>query len=276
MPKISPLSDISPKAIIADDVEIGPLCVVGPDVKLGPGVRLIAHVIITGHTSVGRDTVFHPNSVIGGDPQDKKFRGGTTRVEIGENNCIRENVTIHVGTEMGGGVTRVGNNNLLMVGCHIAHDVQIGSHCILANNATLAGHVVVNDYVNMSGLVGVHHFVTIGEYAYIGGMTRLRHDVPPYVKMDGSDQVRGFNKEGLRRAGFAAEDIQALHVACRRLFSRDKPLAEVMKEFARETGLNPHVVKLLDFLHRRDLGKHGRYLEGLRNSHAAAHQAVAR
>jgi UDP-N-acetylglucosamine acyltransferase len=261
MPKISPLSVVDPKAVIADDVEIGPFCVVGPDVRLGPGNRLLSHVVINGHTTIGSGNAFYPHCVVGQDPQDKKYRGGPTRLEIGDDNHIREHVTIHLGTEVAGGVTRVGSHNLLMINCHVAHDVTIGDHCILANNVMLAGHIVCGDYVNMMGMVGVHHFVTIGDFAYLGGMARIRHDVPPFVKVDGADRVRGLNKEGLKRAGFNAGDVEELEVACRRLFLRQQPLAMAMKALAAEDGANPHVKKLLEFLARRDLGKHGRYLE---------------
>jgi UDP-N-acetylglucosamine acyltransferase len=268
MPRISPQAAVDSKAVLADDVEIGPFCVVGPHVKLGPGCRLINHVVIQGRTTAGRNNVFYPYCVIGGDPQDLKYSGGETRLELGDGNSIREHVTIHIGTEKGGGVTRVGNNNLLMINCHVAHDVQIGNFCILANNVMLAGHVVVGDRVNMGGSVGVHHFVTIGELAFIGGLTRIRKDVPPFVKIDDRERVRALNTEGLKRAKFADADIVALKAACRRLFGRRSPMATVMNLFAKEDGVNPHVKKLLDFLHRRDLGVHGRYLEGQRSAAA--------
>src|ERR1700722_3194280 len=143
MPKISPLSEVSPKAVIADDVEIGPFCVVGPHVTLGAGCRLMSHIVLTGHTAVGVDNVVSPHCIIGSDPQDKKFHGETTYLDIGDNNQIREAVTIHPATGPGGGHTRVGHRNLIMGTCHIAHDVQIGNDCILANCVTLAWHVVI-------------------------------------------------------------------------------------------------------------------------------------
>jgi UDP-N-acetylglucosamine acyltransferase len=274
MPQISPLSVVDKDATLSDDVEIGPFCVIGPQVTLGPGNRLLSHVVISGRTTVGKNNVFHPHSVVGGEPQDKKYRGGDTRLEIGDNNVIREAVTIHTGTEVGGGLSRVGSNNLLMINVHIAHDVKIGSHCILANNVTLAGHIVCGDCVNMMGLVGIHHFVTIGDHAYIGGAARIRHDVPPFVKIDGSDHVRGLNAEGLRRAKFPDEDIEALHQACRRLFSRRQPLAVAMQIMAADDGINPHVAKLLEFLRRRDNGRHGRFLEGLRPPESLRPEAI--
>src|SRR3954471_535939 len=203
LPKISPQAVVDPKAEIADDVEIGPFCVVGPDVKIGPGCRLLNSVTMVGITTVGKDNIFFPNSVIGTAPQDKKYKGAPTRLEIGNGNAFREAVTIHTGTEKGGGVTRIGDNNLYMVNVHVGHDCQFGSNCVLANNVMIAGHVVCGDNVSMMGVAGVHHFVTIGDFAYIGGAARIHHDVPPFVKIDGSDQVRGLNSVGLQRAGYS-------------------------------------------------------------------------
>ncbi len=266
MPLISPHSCIDPKANIADDVEIGPFCCVGPDVVLGSGCKLLSHVVITGRTTIGKNNTFHPNSVVGGAPQDKKYRDDPTRLEIGDNNQIREGVTIHIGTSAGLGYTRIGSDNLLMANSHIGHDAQFGDDCILANNVMIAGHVVCGDHVNMMGGVGIHHFVTIGEYAYLGGAARIHHDVPPYVKVDGADQVRGLNTVGLRRAGFSQLDIDELEEACRRLFYRRKPLARAMEEFDTVNGINPHIKKLVEFLRRRGCGKHGRYLESFRQA----------
>lgn len=265
MPKISPQAVIDPKAQIADDVEIGPFCVIGPDVSIGQGCRLVNSVTVMGHTSIGPENVFYPNVVIGGPPQDKGYKGDPTRVEIGQNNLFRESVTVHRGTVKGGGITRVGNGNYFMVNSHLGHDVQIGSQCILANNVMIAGHVIVGDKVNMSGGVGVHHFVTIGELAFIGGYSRIHHDVPPYFKVDGADQVRGVNVVGMRRSGFIDDDIDALEDVCRRLFYTDeRPFAAVMAEFDTLNGLRPCVKRVIEFLRQRDRGRHGRYLEGRR------------
>ena len=266
MASISSLSCVDPKAVIADDVQIGPFCWIGPDVVLGGGCKLLSHVVITGCTTVGRNNVFHPNAVIGGEPQDKKYRGEPTRLEIGDSNQIREGVTIHIGTDFGGECTRVGNNNLLMANCHIGHDAQVGHDCVLANNVMIAGHVLCGNHVHIMGGAGVHHFVTIGDYAYLGGAARIHHDVPPYVKVNGADQVRGLNTVGLQRAGFAQSDIDALEQACRRLFYRRKPFARAMAEFDTLNGINPHTKNLVAFLRRRDQGKHGRYLERFRTA----------
>jgi UDP-N-acetylglucosamine acyltransferase len=266
MPKISSWSEVSPQAVLADDVEIGPFCIVGPDVKLGAGCRLSSHIVMTGHTTAGVNNVFYPHCVVGTDPQDKKFQGETTYLEIGDNNQIREGVTIHTGTAMGGGYTRIGNRNLIMGTCHIAHDVQIANECILANSIQLAGHIVICNRVNMGGVTGVHHFVTFGEYCYVAGVGRIRHDIPPYVRVDHEGRVRALNLEGLLRAKFDPADIEALSVACRKLFSRKQPLAVAMREFEGVDNLNPRVKTLLDFLRRRSASKNGRYLESLRSA----------
>ena len=261
--RIHPQAIIEDGAEIADDVEIGPFCVIGPKVKIGPGCRLLNSVTILGNTTLGRDNICFPGVVLGASPQDKKFRGEDTQLIIGNANVFRELVTIHVGTVKGGGLTRVADNNLLMVNSHLGHDVQFGSHCILANNCMIAGHVNIGDYVNMMGVAGVHHKVTIGEYAFIGGAARVHFDVPPFVKVDGADEIRGFNKVGLRRSGnFTDVDIKAIDAAYRVLFGRKKkPLSEAMSEFDLQNEANPHVKRLLEFLQRRTSGKHGRYLD---------------
>jgi UDP-N-acetylglucosamine acyltransferase len=264
--KISPLAVVDTKAQLAEDVEVGPFCVIGPEVTIDSGTRLLNSVTVMGSTSIGRGNILYPNVVLGGAPQDRRDRGEGTRLEIGANNILREAVTIHVGTARGGGVTRIGSNNLLMVNTHIGHDARVGDHCTFVNNVMIAGHVNVGNYVNMMGGVGVHHFVTIGDLAFLGGYSRIHHDVPPYCKVDGTDIVRGLNAVGLRRAGFTDGDIDALEEAIRQLFYRERPLAVAMAEFDTRNGLNPHVKTMLEFLRRRDSGRHGRYLESLRTS----------
>jgi UDP-N-acetylglucosamine acyltransferase len=264
-PRISPLAIVDPRANLGENVEIGPFCVVGPDVTLGAGNKLLSHVVVTGHTTVGRDNVFYPNSVIGGPPQDVKYTGEPTRLEIGDGNTFREASTVNIGTEKGGGVTRVGSNNLFMINAHAGHDSQIGSRCIISNNVMIAGHVVIGDNVVMLGASGVHHYVTIGDFAFLAGQARVHHDVPPFVKVSDDDVIRGINSIGLRRGGFSETDIEAIEAAGRALFyGRSKPFARTLAEFDTLNGINPHVRRLVEFLRRRDLGRHGRYLEGLR------------
>lgn len=269
MPKISPHAVIDPHAEIAEDVEVGPFCVIGAQVKIGSGCRLLNNVTILGRTTIGKDNVFFPNAVIGAAPQDKKFKGETTELVIGNANVFREAVTIHVGTEKGGGVTRVGDNGLYMVNAHIGHDATIGNGVVVSNNVMIAGHVVCEDRVAIMGGVGVHHYVTLGENSYIGGYSRIHYDVPPFCKVDGADMIRGLNKTGLSRAGYAKEDIDALEQAYRRLFNRKKPMSLTMAEFDTQNGLNPYVKQMVEFLRRRSVGKNGRYLESLKAKPAA-------
>lgn len=265
MAQISPLASIDPKAQIGADVEIGPFCVIGPNVVIGDGCKLYNNVTLIGHTTIGGGNVMYPNVVIGAPPQDLKYRGGPTRVVIGDNNQIREGVTVQAGTETGISVTTIGSNNLLMVNCHIGHDATFGNKTIVGNNAMIAGHVICGDGAALMGGVGVHHFVTIGEYAYISGYARVLKDVPPFVKIDNPDRVRALNKLGMKRHGFSEMDIEAVEDAARRIFfGREKPMSVKLAEFESNNGLNPYVKRMVDFLHRRNQGKHGRYLESLR------------
>lgn len=212
---------VDPKAQIGTNVSIGPNCYVGPEVVLGEDCVLQNNVTLTGRTLCGQANVFFPGAVIGAAPQDLKYHGGQTRVEIGEDNVFRENVTVHTGTEVAGHVTRIGSHNRFMVGVHLAHDVHIEDHCILANFVQLAGHVHLEDKVTMAGIIGVHHFTTIGTLAYIGGMTRIVADVPPFMIVEGNpSRVRGFNDIGLRRWGFTDEQVKGVREAFRVLFSQ--------------------------------------------------------
>ena len=265
-PRVSPTACVDSKALIGNDCEIGPYCVVGPEVTLGSGCKLLNHVVITGNTTVGSDNIFFPHSVIGAIPQDKKYRGENTELIIGDRNHFREAVTVHLGTVQGGGATRVGSGNLLMVNCHIGHDCQVGNNNIIGNNVMLAGHVTVCNNVTISGGAASHHFVTIGDCAFIAGMAQINKDVPPFVKLRGIDKIRAVNTEGLRRAGLGAEDIEEIEDALRKLFfSREKPtFAAALADLDENNGANPRVKQLIDFLRRRDIGKHGRFLESTR------------
>lgn len=263
------MSVVDPKAALAEDVEVGPFCVIGPDVRIGEGTRLISHVCINGRTTLGRGNLIHPHAVLGGPPQDLKYKGEPTGLEIGDQNVIRESVTINLGTVYGstihgGGVTRVGSNNLLMVNSHIGHDCQIGSRCIISNNSMIAGHIVLGNNIVLNGGVGINAWVSIGDFAYIDGYSRVHHDVPPFVKTT-DNRVRALNEIGLRRAGYSESDIQELEAAIRKIyFSREKALSAALREFETMNGVSPLVKTLIEFLRRRDQGKHGRYLEGLR------------
>lgn len=209
--KIHPSAVVSPKAQIGANVEIGPFCTVGDNVKIGEGTLLKSHVVIDGNTNIGKYNVIFPFASIGLAPQDLKFRGEKSRVEIGDNNSIREHVTIHLGTQDGSMVTKVGSNCLLMVGVHIAHDCVVGNHAILANNATIAGHVVLGDHVVIGGLSAVHQFVRIGSGAMIGGMSGVEADVIPNGLVMGERAfLAGLNLVGMKRRGIPREEIHAL------------------------------------------------------------------
>ena len=219
MALIHPTALIDPAAQLAADVEVGPFAMVGPHVQIGARTRIGAHCVIDGHTTIGEDNVFHPHSTIGGPPQDKKYAGEPTRLEIGHRNRVREYCTFNTGTAQDVGVTRIGDDNWIMAYVHIAHDVQLANKTILANNATLAGHVHVGDWVIIGGLTGVHQFVKIGAHAMIGFASAINQDVPPFIMADGNPpSARGFNIEGLRRRGFGPERIAAVKAMYRQLY----------------------------------------------------------
>ena len=219
MALIHPTALIDPAAQLAADVEVGPFAMVGPHVQIGARTRIGAHCVIDGHTTIGEDNVFHPHSTIGGPPQDKKYAGEPTRLEIGHRNTVREYCTFNTGTAQDVGVTLIGDDNWIMAYVHIAHDVQLANKTILANNATLAGHVHVGDWVIIGGLTGVHQFVKIGAHAMIGFASAINQDVPPFIMADGNPpSARGFNIEGLRRRGFGPERIAAVKAMYRQIY----------------------------------------------------------
>ncbi len=257
---------VDPRAELADDVEIGPYCVVGPDVKIGRGTRLIGHVCVYGVTIIGEHNVISPFVVIGGDPQDVSYRGTATRVEVGDHNIIREGVTINRASEKEDGVTRVGSHNFLMATSHVAHDCKLVDHITIANGSMLAGHVHVQSYASISGGVAVHHYSTIGAYSFVGGQSRIYHDVPPYMLVDGNpSRVRCINVVGLKRNGISAAGIDSLHEA-HRLIYRAKMNARHAAEILESHGhLAPEVRSLLEFIEVQQEGKHGRARERWRN-----------
>ncbi len=249
MPRIHPTAVVDTGAALAGDVEIGPYCVVGGGVALGDGVRLLSHVVIDGRTTIGAGTRIFPFASIGLAPQDLKYAGEASRLVIGRRNTIREYVTINPGTAGGGMVTRVGDDCLLMVGAHVAHDCQIGDHVIMANNATLGGHVIVEDYAILGGLSAVHQFVRIGRHAMVGGMSGVERDVIPYGQVMG-DRARltGLNIIGMQRRGFSRDDIQGLRSAYQFLFSESGTLNERVNETAeRYAGIGP-VADIIAFI----------------------------
>jgi UDP-N-acetylglucosamine acyltransferase len=235
--QIHPTAIVAPGARLADDVVIGPYCVIGEHVVLGQGVSLKSHIVIDGRTTIGERTRIFPFASIGHEPQDLKYKGEPSSLEIGHDNTIREHVTINPGTEGGGMVTRVGNHCLLMVGAHVAHDCQVGDHVILVNNATLSGHVVMEDYAILGGLSAVHQFVRIGQHAMIGGMSGVERDVIPYgMVMGDRARLSGLNIVGMQRRGFTRDDIQVLRNAYNCLFGDAGTLSERVDEVEKRFG----------------------------------------
>lgn len=250
MSQIHSTALIDSKAQLGKGVEVGPFCCVGPDVVLGDGVKLISHVTIAGRTQIGAETIFYPFASIGHPPQDLKYHGELSQLIIGEKNTIREYVTLQPGTEGGGMVTRIGDNNLFMVAAHVAHDCQIGNHVIMANGATLGGHVQIEDHAIIGGLSAIHQFVRIGAHAIIGGMSGVEHDVIPYGHVKGERaRLAGLNLIGLKRRGFSSPAIQTLREAYQDLFEATaQPLVERVEAVVEKYGENENVMQLIEFI----------------------------
>ena len=265
---ISRLSDVHPSAKIGANVQVGPFCVVGPKVTLGDNCVLDSHVAIVGNTTIGRGNRFWPNSVIGGEPQDKSYVEGDTQVVIGDHNQFREGVTVHRGAEKEDGITRIGNTNLLMSNAHVAHNCHVYNDTIIVNGVLLGGHVHVHDRAVISGNSVVHHFTSVGTCAFIGGGSRATVDVPPYMLAFGSDRilVKNINLVGMQRAGIGPDSIAVIKQAYRLLFRQMRPLKEVRETFAAQlNGIIPiELAKLLDFLGMQEQGKSGRQREAVR------------
>lgn len=254
---------VDPHAVLEDEVSIGPYCVVSGGAFLGEGTRLISHVSILGNVRMGRGNVVYPNCVIGAEPQDLGYRGEPTWVVIGDNNTFREAVTVHRATVKEFGVTRVESNNYFMAMVHIAHDVKVGSHVIIANMTQLSGHVHVEDHAVLSGMVGVHHFATIGRYAFVSGTTPVRTDIPPYMLAEGwPAEIRKVNIVGMRRNGFTREDIQSVSEAHRLLYRRQLAYEQARSQIEAEVPMTAPVRELLAFLDRQRSGAKGRGREG--------------
>lgn len=248
MSKISPLAYVDPEARIGENCEIGPFCFVDRGVVIGDNNKLMNSVTLLYGTRMGSGNVLFPGAVVGAIPQDLKFRGEDTTAQIGDNNTIRENVTVNRGTAAKG-QTVVGNGNLIMEGAHIAHDVQLGNGCIVGNSTKIAGEVVVDDYANISASVLVHQFCRIGSYVMIGGGTRTGQDVPPFV-MAAREPVAfcGLNIVGLRRRGFQPELIENIHTAYRLLYQRGKLRDDCLAQIEAEVPMSPEIEYILDFV----------------------------
>jgi UDP-N-acetylglucosamine acyltransferase len=262
---IDPLASVSPHAEIDPGVEIGPFCVIGPNVRIAEGTQLQGHVTVVGHTVIGMHNRIFPGAVIGAEPQDVSYDGSPTRVEIGDHNVIRECVTINRATTKEQGLTSVGNYNYLMACSHVAHDCVIGNHVILANSVLLGGHVHIHDYAILSGHVGVHHYATVGAYSFVGGQSRIVHDVPPYMLVDGNpSSVRYLNLVGLKRHGLSAEEIASLSEAHRLIYRAKMGLRHATELLESHGHLTSHVRMLLEFIRQQYDGSHGRAGEARR------------
>lgn len=243
------MSVVEPGARLGNSVTIGPFCTVGAEVSLGDGVTLTSHVAVAGRTSIGARTRIFPFASIGHEPQDLKYRGEASALEIGTDCLIREGVTMNPGTAQGGLLTRVGNNSVFLANSHVAHDCQVGDHVIFSNNVMLAGHCHVADYVIMGGGAAVHQFVRIGRNAFVGGMAGVEHDVIPYgMALGNRAYLAGLNVVGLKRRGFSREQIHELRRAYRSLFAPEGTLKERVEDVAASFSGQAEVEEILTFI----------------------------
>ena len=239
---------VDTKAKISQSASIGPYCIIGPNVQIDDGSIIESHVNITGYTKIGKNNKIYPFASIGNNPQDLKYKGEKTELVIGDNNVIREYVTANPGTSGGGGVTKIGNNNLLMIGVHIAHDCIIGNNVVVANNAAIAGHAEIGDDVIIGGNCGIQQFSRIGKMAMIGGMTGVLHDVIPYgLSIGNRNYLQGLNLIGLRRAKFQNKDILGLTEAYKEIFAT-KNLTDNISKLNGVFKENPLVKNVIEFI----------------------------
>lgn len=255
--QIHPLSVVDPSAVLADGVTVGPFAVIGAEVEIGEGTEVRAGAKIEGPTKIGRENRIYSHACLGFDPQDLKFGGERVTVEIGDRNVFREGCTVHRGTAKGGGITRVGSDNLFMTYTHIAHDCQVGSRTVFANNATLAGHVEVHDDASISAFTSVHQFCRVGRHAYVGGYSVITMDALPFVKTVGiKPAFYGVNKIGLSRKGVGAETIRHLERAMRLLVRSGLNTAQALAKIREELPGDPDVDYLVSFIESAKRGVH--------------------
>ena len=239
---------IDKKAEISGNVKIGPYSIVGPNVKIGEGAEIQSHVNITGNTIIGNNTKIFPFASVGTNPQDLKYKGEKTKLEIGSNNIIREHVTINTGTDGGGGITKIGNNNLIMIGAHIAHDCMVGNDVVIANSAAIAGHAQISDEVIIGGNCGIQQFTRIGRMAMIGGMSGVSRDVIPYgLSFGNRNYLEGINLIGLRRKKVSNKEILALSEAYKEIFKTNS-LHENLAKLSESLKVNTYVREVIDFI----------------------------
>jgi len=249
MSNVHPTAIVDLRAELDSSVEVGPYCLLGAGVKIGKESKIHSHAVIQGRTTLGEGNEVFPFATIGSIPQDLKYKGEPSELLIGNRNTIREYVSLNPGTAGGGMVTRVGDRNLLMMYCHIAHDCIIGNHNVIANGATLGGHVVIEDFVIVGGLVGIHQFVKIGTGAILGAGSMVSKDVPPYCNATGDRaRLRGLNIEGLKRRGFQKSVIEAIHKAYRIAFQSRLKTDDALKKIRREMAAIPEVERFVSFI----------------------------
>jgi len=248
---IHPTAIVSSESELAPDVEVGAYTVIGPHVKIGAGSWIGPHAVINGPTTLGRECKVFQFASIGDAPQDKKYAGEPTRLEVGDRNVFRECTTINRGTAGGHGVTRIGNDNLFMAFTHVAHDCVVGDHCVMANYAVLAGHVEIGDWVIMAGYAGIHQCGKVGAHAFLGNNAAVNRDVPPYLLVSGMPaEPKGVNSEGLKRRGFTAAQITNIKNAYRILYRSGLKLAEATERLAELAATQPEIQPFVDFLGR--------------------------
>lgn len=252
---IHPQALVDPAAKLANDVEVGPFTVIGPDVEIGEGTRIMSHVVVKGPTKIGAGNTIYQFSSVGEDCQDKKYAGEPTRLEIGDNNVIRESCTIHRGTVQDRSVTKIGSGNLLMAYVHVAHDCTVGNDCILANGATLAGHVQVDDQVILGGGTMVHQFCKIGPHSMSAGGSIVLRDIPAFVMASGqSASAHGLNTEGLKRRGVSSDTILELKRAYKTIYRKGLKLSDALEELQESAQSNSYVRMLVDSIERSERG----------------------
>ncbi len=250
---------VDPRATIGSNVRIGHFCVIGPDVTIGDDTMIEDHVVISGITTLGTANHVFPGCVIGAHPQDTGYQDTPTRVEIGDGNTFREHCTVNRATEKEDGVTEIGDNNYFMIGTHIAHDCKLGDRIVVANNAMLGGHVHIANDVTIAGGVGVHHFASVGQLAFISAMSRVLHDVPPYMIVDGQPaKPRAANTVGLKRHDFPQEDVRAVTAAYKLLYRSRVGIEAAREELLGSGPIRPVLKHLFDFLDHSSGGRHGR------------------
>jgi UDP-N-acetylglucosamine acyltransferase len=262
MSRIHPTAIVDPAASLGAGVEVGPYAVIGEDTVIGDGSKIGPHALVGPHVRMGKHNVIHGHAAVGGAPQDLTWRGEDTWLEMGDANVVREFAQLNRGTLKGDGWTRVGSNNLFMSACHVGHDCRIGDHVIMANNALIAGHVVIEDRAILNGAAAVQQFATVGRHSYVGGLTRVVHDVPPYMVVEGHpSKVRKVNTVGLQRAGYSPGQIEAIRNAYRVIFRTARPRDEVLTELEQSPWVTAEVAYLIAFLRRTGESTAGRALQ---------------